>query len=372
MTAAARKKIGGPRGLRGLRGLGGPLTKLAIFVAVTLFATVMLGLSIANYTGGGPSFRARFTDVTALNEGDEIRIAGVRVGKVTGIAIVDRRLAEVEFELTDRDWLPAGTTATIRYRNLVGQRYIALERGPGDQEQKLEPGSTIPLERTRPALNLTTLFNGFRPLLSTLSAEDVNKLTYQIAQVFQGEQGTIADLVASTANLTNKVADKDAVIGALIDELTEVLDTVNTREDQLDQLLINTAALVDGLAAERDTIGRSVASLADLTTATSELLVPARPSLPGAIAGLRELTGTIDERRDEVNQALANLPVKMEKLGRAGSYGSWFQFYLCGLDIVAGPGAPEAPQLNLPVGLPTVNQPLYTNAAPRCRGTGGR
>ncbi|MGY1934071.1 MCE family protein [Nocardia gipuzkoensis] len=351
-----------------LRGLGGSLTKLIIFVVVTLFVTTMLALSIANYGGGGTEFKARFSDVTALNAGDEVRIAGVRVGKVTKVSIVDKRLAEVRFDLTDRDWLPASTTAMIKYRNLVGQRYIALEQGTGEQGRKLNEGGTIPLERTRPALNLTTLFNGFRPLFRTLTADDVNKLSFEIIQVFQGEQGTIRDLVASTANLTNKIADKDAVIGELTRNLTAVLDTVNQRDDQFDQLIVNTEALISGLNAERDTIGRSVTSLANLTSATSDLLVPVRPTLQGSIAGLSQLTGTLDERQDEVNEALYNLPLKMEKLGRAASYGSWFQFYLCGIDLVVGPGAVEAPQLNLPAGLPTINQPLYTNAAPRCHG----
>ncbi|MBF6445990.1 MCE family protein [Nocardia farcinica] len=351
-----------------LRGLGGPLTKLAVFVAVTLFVTTVLALSIANYTGGGTEFKARFTDVTALNPGDEVRIAGVRVGKVTDVAIVDKRLAEVKFELTDRDWLPASTTATIRYRNLVGQRYIALEQGAGEQGRKLNEGATIPLERTRPALNLTTLFNGFRPLFRTLTAEDVNKLSYEIIQVFQGEQGTIHDLVVSTASLTNKIADQDAVIGELVRNLTAVLEAVNQRDDQFDQLIVNTEALVSGLAAERDTIGRSVSSLGNLAEATADLLVPTRPTLQGSIAGLSQLTGELNSRSGEVNEALANLPLKMEKLGRAASYGSWFQFYLCGIDIVVGPGVTDAPQLNLPANMPTVNQPIYTNAAPRCEG----
>ncbi|WP_328406563.1 MCE family protein [Nocardia sp. NBC_00403] len=353
-----------------LRGVGSPLTKLIIFVIVTLFATTMLGLSIANYSGGGTEFKARFTDVTSLNPGDEVRIAGVRVGKVTDVSIVDKRLAEVKFELADRNWLPASTTATIRYRNLVGQRYIALEQGAGEQGRKINKGATIPLEHTRPALNLTTLFNGFRPLFHTLTADDVNKLSFEIIQVFQGEQGTIKDLVTSTASLTNKIADKDAVIGELVKNLTAVLETVNQREDNFDQLIVNTEALVSGLAAERDTIGRSVTSLGNLASATSDLLVPTRPSLQGSIAGLNQLTGTLNERKDDVNEVLHNLPIKMEKLGRVGSYGSWFQFYLCGIDIVVGPGVPDAPQLNLPAGMPTINQPLYTNAAPRCHGKG--
>ncbi|MFI1919059.1 MCE family protein [Nocardia sp. NPDC020380] len=356
-----------------MRGLGGTLTKLFIFILVTIFATGMLALTIANYSGGGTKFKADFTDVTSLNKGDEIRIAGVRVGKVTDISIKDKRLAEVQFELTDRDWLPATTTATIKYRNLIGQRYIALEQGAGEQGRKLGKGSTIPLERTKPALNLTELFNGFRPLFVTLTPDDVNKLSSEIIQVFQGESGTIADLVSNTASLTNKIADKDAVIGAVIKNLNAVLDAVNAHDGQLDQLVVNTEALVTGLNNDRGTIGSAVTSLGNLASATADLLVPTVPNLQGAIAGLNQLTGTLDNRKDDVDQALTNLPIKMDKLGRAASYGSWFQFYLCGIDIVAGPGQKDAPQLNLPpaiANLPTVNQPIYTNPAPRCHGKG--
>ncbi|MBL1075612.1 MCE family protein [Nocardia sp. 2] len=357
-----------------MRGLGPTLTKLIAFVAVTVFATSVLALTIANYGGGGAKFNARFTDVTSLNPGDEVRIAGVRVGKVTKVAIVDKRLANVEFEVSDRDWLPASTIATIKYRNLVGQRYIALDQGTGQQGRKLNEGGTIPLERTHPALNLTELFNGFRPLFQTLTPEDVNKLSYEIIQVFQGESGTIRDLVSNTAALTNKVADKDAVIGAVIDNLNKVLDAVNSRDGQLDQLIVNTEALVSGLNAERGTIGSALTSLSNLTQATADLLVPVRPNLQGAIAGLNQLTATLNERKDEVNEGLTNLPIKMEKLGRAASYGSWFQFYLCGIDIVAGPGTADAPQLNLGAAehMPSINQPIYTNPAPRCHGKGGR
>ncbi|MFB7722059.1 MULTISPECIES: MCE family protein [unclassified Nocardia] len=358
-----------------LRGLGGTLTKLVIFIVVTVLATGMLALTIANYGGGGTKFNARFTDVTSLNPGDEVRIAGVRVGKVTKVAIVDKRLANVEFEVTDRNWLPASTTATIKYRNLVGQRYIALEQGAGEQGRKLNKGGTISLEHTKPALNLTELFNGFRPLFQTLTPDDVNKLSYNIIQVFQGEKGTITDLVANTAALTNKLADKDAVIGEVVKNLNAILDAVNQHDGQLDQLIVNTEALVTGLNADRGTIGSAVTSLGNLASATADLLVPVRPNLQGAIAGLNQLTGTLNDRSDEVNEGLANLPIKMDKLGRAASYGSWFQFYLCGIDIVAGPGTADAPQLNLPpaiANMPTVNQPVYTNPAPRCHGKGGR
>lgn len=348
-----------------MRGLAAPLTKLIIFIVVTILATGLLAASIANLGGGGGTkFNAVFSDVTSLNEGDEVRIAGVRVGQVEKIAIVNDNQAEVEFSVSDRDWLPASSIATIRFRNLVGQRYISLAQGEGSQGKKLNAGDTLPLDQTRPAVNLTTLFNGFKPLFTTLSAEDVNKLSYQIIQVFQGESGTIGELVRNTASLTNTVADKDAVIGAVIKNLNDVLATVNANDKNLDSLIINTQQLVTGLANERGVVGSAVTSLAGLTDATADLLEPTRPSIQGSITALNTLATTLNRRSDDVNSVLSTLPVKLEKLARVASYGSWFQFYLCGIDIIAGPG--QSATLNLPTGLPTVNMPIYTNAAKRC------
>lgn len=352
-----------------MRGLAAPLTKLIVFAVVTVIATAMLAFTIANTSGGGGTkFNAIFSDVASLNTGDEVRIAGVRVGQVDKIAIVNEREAEVQFSLTDRDWLPAGSTATIRYRNLVGQRYIALEQGQGQQGMKLTAGETIPLDHTNPAVNLTTLFNGFRPLFQTLSADDVNKLSYQIIQVFQGESGTITELVRNTASLTNTIADKDRVIGDVINNLNVVLETVNEHDDELGSLITNTEKLVTGLANEREVVGGAVTSLAGLADATADVLEPTRPSIQGSVSALNTLTGTLNAQSEQLDKIFTTLPVKLDKLIRIASFGSWFQFYLCGLDVVAGPG--ESNYLNLPTGLPTVNQPLYTNAAARCSADG--
>ena len=352
-----------------MRGLLAPLVKLVVFAVVTILATAMLAFSIANISGGGGNnYSAIFSDVTLLQKGDEVRIAGVRVGDVKSIEIVNEREAKVEFSVDGRDWLPSTVTANLRFRNLVGQRYIDIEQGAGDQGGKLNPGDTIPLSQTNPAVNLTTLFNGFRPLFQMLSADDVNKLSYQIIQVFQGQSGTISELVRSTSSLTNTVADKDAVIGAVITNLNTVLDTVNQNDDQLDSLIVNTQQLVSGLSADRDVVGSAVTSLAGLTDATAGLLEPTRPSIQGSVAALNTLATTLNAREDDLTKVVQTLPKKLDKLIRTAQQGSWFTFYLCGLDIKAGPGT--SPNLNLPTGLPTVNQPLYTNSAERCKAGG--
>ena len=121
----------------------------------------------------------------------------------------------------------------------------------------MEPGDTIPLEQTTPAVNLTALFDGFRPLFTTLNPEDVNKLADSLIKVLQGESGTVQQLVRDIGSLTNTLADRDQVIGEVIDNLTAVLDTINNREDQFDQLVVNTSSLIEGLSADSEAIGSS-------------------------------------------------------------------------------------------------------------------
>lgn len=358
-----------------MRGLLAPILKLVAFATVTLLATGLLAATIANVGGaGGTEYKARFTDVTGLNVGDDVRVAGVKVGQVSSIDVVDRRLAEVSISVTTPQALPETSTAVVRYRNIVGQRYVALDRGAGSPTGTMQPGETIPLERTKPALDLTVLFNGFKPLFQALSPDDVNQLSFEIIQVFQGEGGTIESLLNRTASLTSSIADKDAVIGQLVNNLNSVLDTVNARDDQLSSLIVSLQQLVTGLSTDRAAIGSSIQSIADLATSTAGLLQPVRGPLQADIAGVNQLASNLNASGDALNSVLKNLPSKLETITRTASYGSWFQFYLCGLDATVGLGG-SANLLGLPTGLTgPLSLPLYTNNPARCspRSTGGQ
>jgi phospholipid/cholesterol/gamma-HCH transport system substrate-binding protein len=314
-----------------MRSLVAPLIKLGIFMVITIVATSVLAISIANTNlTSTNSYSARFSDATLLLPGDDVRIAGVRVGQVDEIAIVDRRLAEVTFTVDAGRKLPASTTAQIKFRNLVGQRYISLGQGAGgDPNALLEPGQTIPLERTKPALDLTELFNGFKPLFRALNPEDVNKLSYEIIQVLQGEGGTVENLLAHTASLTTAIADKDRVIGELINNLNGVLDTVNARGQELSDLVVTLQQLVSGLAADREPIGAAIDALGGLATTTSGLLQEAREPLKQDIAALGGLVNNLNANEPTVEHFIQFLPGKVSALTRTVSYGSWFNFYLC-------------------------------------------
>ena len=318
---------------RSLRGLTAPLVKSLVFIVVTVLATGTLLATITNRVGGGSqrTYHAIFSDATSLNTGDDVRMAGVRIGTVTGIGVVNRREAEVSFQIESAVTLASTVTATIRFRNLVGQRYIELDQGAGSPDQPWPATKTIGLDRTTPALDLTMLFNGFQPLFSALDPKQINALSYEIVQIFQGQGGTVDDLVAHTASLTNSLADRDHVIGAVIDNLTRVLKTVNARRSGLSTIVVTLQQLVSGLADDRGAIGSAVTSLAGLTTSVSGLLRSGRPALRRSIAALGALSANLANNGPTVERALRTLPRKLDRIGRLASYGSWLNSYLCSI-----------------------------------------
>ena len=240
-----------------------------------------------------------------------------------GLEAVDDHLLPRDRELT------AGATASIKYRNLIGQRYVSVERGTGPPGEMMSPGSTIPLEHTRPALNLTVLFNGFKPLLRALSPEDVNKLSHSIIQTLQGEGGTVQSLLKHIGSLTTTLAERDKVIGEVITNLNDVLGTVNNRNEELDEVLVQTQQVVSGLAADRKQIGSAMAGIGEVNEATAEFLEQGRKPLRDSIAHLGELSGNLDDHRALVERFASGLPKKLNTINRTASYGSWFNYFLC-------------------------------------------
>jgi phospholipid/cholesterol/gamma-HCH transport system substrate-binding protein len=340
-----------------VRSLAGPLTKLAVFALVTILASYVLVTTITNAGHGQQvTYRAQFTDVAGLVEGDEVRIAGVRVGQVTTIGLADRTdrpVAEVELEVEQDVPLPAAVEATIRYRNLVGQRYVALTEGQGSVGRTLAAGDVIPLARTHPALDLTTLFGGFQPLFQALSPADVNRLSFEIIKVFQGEGGTVQNLLAHVASLSSSLADKDAVIGSVIDHLTTVLGSVAARDQQLNDLIVSLQQFVSGLAADKDAIFNSMQTIDTLAGSTAGLLQQARAPLSADIQQLGVLAGNVADSGHVLEHFLQMAPTKLDLITRTAINGSWFNFFVCGAGgyvVLPGTGPNPSDGITVPAG----------------------
>ena len=325
-----------------MRGLLSPIIKLVIFLIVTALATYVLATTISNESyGDAKTYRAAFTDVSGLEIGDDVRIAGVRVGTVDDIGLKrnkhgQRSTALVSFTvqttsaLGTSKQLPSTVTAHLRYRNLVGQRYLDIEQG-APTTKMLGSKDTLPVKQTFPAVDLTVLFAGFEPLVQGLDPKEINKLSLEVVRTLQGEGGALEAMLGNVASLTNALADKDAVIGRVINSLSEVLQTLGNRDDELRDLINQLGGFLHGLAQDRNTIGNAIDGINDLSTSTASLLTKIRPPLAADVKSIAGLVALLNRNTGTVKYVLKQLPPTVAGLIRTASYGSWFNFYLCSL-----------------------------------------
>ncbi len=340
--------------------------KLGIFTLSSILVTGLLAVIMGNFGfGSQTTFHAVFTSASMLQPGDDVRVAGIPVGEVKSVDLYQRGQAKVTFKIGADVPLTEASRAEIRYLNIVGDRYLALEEGDPEAEP-LEDDATIPMSRTSPALNLTALYNGFQPLFAALQPEDVNELSMNIIQVLQGEGGTVRSLLAETASLTNSLADRDQLIGEVITNLDTMLKTVDDRRTQLNELVTQLKGWMTNLARDRSSIGASVQNMSQLTATVADLLTRSRPLLKSDVTQLRRLMTLLAKTKNQkvITELLDRLPEAMTDQTRIGTYGSWYNYYLCDFE-----GSIKLPDLGADLsGLQQqLNDLSFHSTAPRCQ-----
>jgi len=322
----------------------GTAIKLGIFSLVLLLFTAMLivvfGQMRFDRTTG---YSAIFSNTSGLRTGQFVRASGVEVGKVSKIELIDGgSKVRVDFNVDRSLQLFDGTTASVRYLNLIGDRYLELKRGESDK--RLPAGGTIPLERTEPALDLDALIGGFRPLFRALDPDKVNNIAQSIVTIFQGQGGTISDILDQTASLTSALADRDQAIGEVIKNLNTVLDTTVKHQQQFDETLQNFQKLVTGLKNREDPIASSVANISDAAGTIADLLADNRPLLQSTVTYLEGVQQPLIDQHVQVDDILTRLPTAFKIIGRAGGiYGDFFNFYACDISVRLSGRQPGGP-----------------------------
>ena len=296
------------------------LCLVSTFVLVTVFGQFRFD-SRASYS-------AVFTNVSGLKGGNFVRIAGVEVGKVKDMTLHKDGTVTVDFAIDKGLVLTDGTKAAVRYENLIGDRYLSLEEGPGSV-RKLQPGQTIPLDRTSPALDVDALIGGFRPLFRALDPDQVNALSGQLLKVFQGQGGTIASVLSQTSALTTTLAGRDQLIGQVITNLNTVLGTFAAHDEQFSQGLGDLSQLVKELADRKTDIATGTAYINAAAGSIADLLSVARQPIKEAVAQTDRFAGQIEADHQYVDDLVRTLPDAYQVLARNGLYGDYFGFYLC-------------------------------------------
>ncbi|HNM86287.1 MAG: MCE family protein [Mycobacterium sp.] len=309
------------------------LIKFGVFAVIMAVLTVFLFMTFAQVrTGSGNDYSAVLANASRLKKGDTVRVAGIRVGTVNDVKLLADRNIQVDFDADKSIVLTTGTKAAVRYLNLTGDRYLELVDSPGST-RIMPAGSQIPLDRTLPALDLDLLLGGLKPVIQGLNPKDVNALTSALVQVFQGQGDTLESLMTKTSSFSNTLADNNQVIEQLIDNLHTVIGELGDNGKQFSNAVDRFEQVVTGFKQDRDPIATSIDSLDSGTASIADLLSQARPPLTGTINELARVAPLLDQGKDRMDIAIQRLPGNYRKLARLGAYGSFIQYYLCGVTM---------------------------------------
>ena len=315
----------------------GTVVRLAAVVSVQLLFTAIIVVVFGQVRFDRTnSYSAEFSNASGLRPGQFVRASGVEVGKVKKIELVDGdKRIRVDFAVDRSVQLYQSTTAQIRYQDLIGNRYLEISRGTGENAERVLPaGGFIPLSRTQPALDLDALLGGFKPLFRALDPQKVNSIASSIITVFQGEGGTINDILDQTAQLTDRLAESDQAIGEVIHNLNTVLDTTVRHRDQFDATIDKFEVLITGLKDRATPLADGTAHISNAAGTVADLLGEDRALLHKALNYLEVIQQPLGEQHVELNDFLHRLPTAFNMIGRtAGSYGDFVNFYACDITL---------------------------------------
>jgi phospholipid/cholesterol/gamma-HCH transport system substrate-binding protein len=282
--------------------------------------------------GGGTRYAAAFRDASGLAPGNEVRVAGVKVGTVDAVDLARDNAGSyvrVRFRVTDGDVrLGDDTEATIRIKTVLGQKYLALEpAGTG----RLKAGDQIPLNHTASPLDVVQAVNG---LAGTLDQIDTGQLAKAFTVLSQSFANTPADVKASLdglSTLTAAIASRDGELRELLVHAHGVTGVLAERDEQFEQLLRDGNLLLAEVTARRDAIHNLLVTTDQLATQISGLVADNRTKLAPALTQLRQVLATLQRDRDNLSKTVANLAPFLDAFTNVLGSGRWFDSWVNGL-----------------------------------------
>lgn len=185
------------------------------------------------------SYTAEFTDVSGLHEDADVRVRGVRVGKVQSLTLQRRAgqsVAVVGLSMDRRFAVVPATRLAVKYQALTGLRYIDVtDAAEGAKDDQLL--TPIPVTMTRPSFDITTLFNGLQPALATLSPDDIDTFTSNAATLLDGDGTGLGPMLDSIRKLTEFATDRQQVVATLMSNLAAIADELGGHSKDFVQIL---------------------------------------------------------------------------------------------------------------------------------------
>lgn len=301
-------------------------------IGIAGIVVIALGLTVAMFSddlpiiGGGTSYSADFSEAAGLTADDEVRIAGVKVGKVTDVEL-DHDKVVVTFKVKDA-WVGDESSAAIKIKNVLGQKYLAIEP---DGSEVLDPAIAIPRSRTIAPYDVLEAFRG---LAETTNAIDTTQLAQSfevIAETFGDTPDDVKGALTGLQQLSQTISSRDQQLATLLSNTREISDTLADRDAEVVKLLQDGNLLLEEIGKRRDAISTLLEGTQELAKELTGLVEDNQQQLGPVLESLDQLTGMLQRNQDALGEGIKNMAPFVRLFNNAVGNGRWFDNYICGL-----------------------------------------
>jgi phospholipid/cholesterol/gamma-HCH transport system substrate-binding protein len=301
---------------------------IAIVGLVLMAVIAFLVFDSANLPiiGGGTGYTAYFAEAAGLQPGNEVRVAGVIVGRVTGVSLAGNKVA-VSFKLKGT-WVGNQTKAAIKIKTLLGDKFLALDP-LGTQPQN--PSQPIPLSRTTSPYDVTQAFNGLGQEVSQINTVELGKSLQTLAQAFSGTPPYTRSALHGLASVSQAVASRDVQLAGLLQGAKNVTGALAGEDARFAKLLGDGNLLLAELRQRQTAIHALLTSTQALSVQLSGLVTDNQAKLGPTLRALDQVTTVLADNQANLTKALALAGPYYRLLGNTLGNGRWFDTYLCGV-----------------------------------------
>ncbi len=311
------------------------LLKVIVFTIICLAFTVALGVKLANSRLFADTYdmRAEFEDATGVMKGDAVKIAGVDVGRVTGTEIQDGK-AILSFNVDKGIELPTDSEVAIRWRNVLGQRFLYLY--PGDDAKVWDEGDTVPLSHTNDVADIGEFLNRVGPILKAIDPEQANAFLDAVNTALASNEENVRSLLDAGASLASDLSERDGHIARTIGNADTIMEAFASQDDQIASIIDNLDDVSGVLARRTDDVNQLVTNFADVQDQLDELLATSSSNIDATIGSLDSVSSTLSSNQKNLARTLRSTPGGVSNYFQTTAWGEWFNVRIVELVLQDG------------------------------------
>lgn len=302
-----------------------------------------------------------FTDAAGLRSGDDVKVAGVKVGRVTGIhADRDEGLVQVEWVVNKGVDIKDGAGADVALETLLGSKFIritAADMGEELMEDLPRTERVIPYQdcgadglcvaRTTTPVDVFDLTRDATERIEATDNAKLNTLIKQLASITEGKRGTVTDLIRGIDEVSSAINARKGQLNALLDHADELSANLADKDQTLVRLIDSSRVILDFLVQRREELAAALGAGSDAVRSLSRLIATNRSQLDAILDDLHPTLAVVDSNLPDLNRALAIAGPAFFGQSLAGTHGPWLDIYVAALgpDIIGTlDGAPPSGQ----------------------------